>query len=129
ASPSASGCGSAAAQIPLRRFPRSPAGCISGPIGAFARRREPLKRLPLGDTRLGFESRLLSAFLLTETEELIIDSSAVITFAALQPSGVSIDENGFPASNSDSGTGPLLVERGWQVRRSEMVAAEGAEDQ
>ena len=30
---------------------------------------------------------------------------------------------------SDSGTGPLLVERGWHVRRSEMVAAEGAEDQ
>jgi hypothetical protein len=39
------GCGSAAARTPLLPFPRSRAGCISGLIGVFARRREPLKRL------------------------------------------------------------------------------------
>ena len=42
---SALGCGSAAARTPLLPFPRSRAGCISGLIGVFARRREPLKRL------------------------------------------------------------------------------------
>jgi hypothetical protein len=58
----ASGCGSAAVRIPLRHFPPSPAACISGPIGVFARRRQPPKRLhSVGANGFGFVPRAISA--------------------------------------------------------------------